>query len=150
VTAEARVTESEFLSQLRAVVLASNRAWNEGNFARSYATLPDDFEYELTDAWPQARPLRGRAEVIAFFEDFHETFPDTKAHIREFIEAGPQTVIIGYDVTGTGRSSGAGTTMEIWQVWEVGDGLVPRRVTEFHGRELALEAAGLDPGEAGE
>jgi hypothetical protein len=52
-------------------------------------------------------------------------------------------VIVGFRVTGSGRSSGAGTEMQIWQVWQVSDELVPLGVTEFNNREDALKTAGV-------
>ena len=59
---------------------------------------------------------------------------------------GEQTVIVGFDVTGTGASSGASTAMEIWQVWELAEDR-PLRVREFSERARAFEAAGAkDPG----
>jgi ketosteroid isomerase-like protein len=88
--------------------------------------------------------LRGGAEVIAFFEDFQETFPDARTSSHEFIEVDERTVIVGFRVTGTGRTSGAGAAMEIWQVWELREGMVPLRVREFQERAAALEAAGAE------
>jgi hypothetical protein len=62
---------------------------------------------------------------------------------HEFIEGSEGIVIVGFHVTGSGRSSGAGTEMEIWQVWEVSDDLIPLGVTEFTDRKDALDAAGV-------
>jgi ketosteroid isomerase-like protein len=79
-------------------------------------------------------------EVVAFFEDFGRTFPDARAELREFLQAGPQAMVVGFEVTGTGESSGARTAMEVWQVWELQEG-APRRVREFLDRGSALQAA---------
>jgi ketosteroid isomerase-like protein len=137
--------ESEFLKALE----EGNRAWNEGDFKRAYGALPEDFEYELAANWPDARTLRGPDEVVAFFEAWRETFPDTRADLREFIQADERTVIVGFKVIGTGERSGVGTTMEIWQVWTLREGLVPVRVSEFHDRRAAIDAAGArEPTEA--
>ena len=51
-------------------------------------------------------------------------------------------MVVGFPVFGTGRSSGAGTEMQVWQVWEVGEGFVPARVREYVDRAAALEAVG--------
>jgi ketosteroid isomerase-like protein len=134
--------ESDFLKAFRAIFMEGNRAWNAGDIRRAYTSLPDDFEFQLAPSWPNARPLRGPDEVVAFFEDFQETFPDVRTTLPELIEVDERTVIVGFRVIGTGRSSGAGTEMEIWQVWEVGEGMVPLRVTEFSDRDAALEAVG--------
>lgn len=121
---------------------AANRAWNEGDFRRAYAGLSDTFVYHLSPTWPRARALHGRDEVVAFFEDFREIFPDARSGPDlELVEAGERTLVVGFGVVGTGRSSGAGTAMEIWQVWDMDERLVPLRVTEFHDRSSALDAA---------
>jgi ketosteroid isomerase-like protein len=136
--------ESDVLSAFKAIFMEANRAWNAGDIKRAYAALPEDFEYQLGPTWPNVRPLRGPDEVVAFFEDFQQTFPDVRAEVLEFIEAGERTMIVGYRVIGTGRRSGVGTEMEIWGVWEVGEGMVPVRVDEFPDRAAALEAAGIE------
>jgi ketosteroid isomerase-like protein len=142
-----RGAESELFKAFRESFEEGNRAWNEGDFKRAYAALPEDIEYLLTPSWPNARPLRGRDEVVAFFEDFRETFPDARAEIVEFVQADEGTVIVGFAVTGTGRSSGIGTEMEIWQLWEMREGMNPSRVREFASRDEALAAAGIKPRE---
>ena len=140
---------SEFLQAFKAIFVEGNRAWNEGDVKRAYGALSEDFEYQLAAAWPNARPLRGPDEVVAFFEDFQETFPDVQATpIYEFIEVDERTMVVGFHVTGTGRRSGARTELDVWQVWEVGEGMVPVRLTEFPDRGAALEAAGAVEREA--
>jgi ketosteroid isomerase-like protein len=147
------VVETEFSSAFRAVWEEGNRAWNEGDFERAYGALPDDFEYDLAATWPQSHPLRGRKEVVAFFEDFRETFPDTRGgpaiEFRVAQVSGPVdgTLVVGFPVTGTGRTSGAALEMEIWQVWEVAGG-IPRQLKEFHDRSEAMSAAGIDEASA--
>jgi hypothetical protein len=90
--------------------------------------------------------LRSRVEVIEFFEDFQQTFPDARTASHEYIEGPKGTVLAGFRVTGTGRTSGAIGEMEIWQVWEIRDqdNRTVTRVTEFTTRREALEAAGLE------
>jgi ketosteroid isomerase-like protein len=141
--------ESDFLKAFREIFEEGNRAWNEGDVERAYAALPDELEYRLASTWPEARMLRGRDEVIAFFEELQETFPDARTASHEFIEAGEGTVIAGFRVIASGRTSGAGTEMEIWQVWEVSDAMVPTKVTEFTERRDAMAAAGLMEPSAG-
>jgi ketosteroid isomerase-like protein len=140
------VSESELLRAFREAFEDGNRAWNEGDVKRAYAALPEELEYQLSPTWPEARVLRSRDEVIAFFEGFQETFPDARTSSHEYIEADQGTMIVGFRVTGTGRTSGAGTEMEIWQVWQVredDEGLTMTSVTEFPDRRDALEGAGI-------
>ncbi|HEU4980492.1 MAG TPA: hypothetical protein VFT14_04685 [Solirubrobacterales bacterium] len=47
------------------------------------------------------------------------------AERRDFIEVNDRRLIPGFPVIGTGRTSGASTEMEIWQVWEIGEGWCP-------------------------
>jgi ketosteroid isomerase-like protein len=137
--------ESEFLRAFREGFEQGNRAWNAGDVKTAYAVLPDRLEYQLAPTWPDARVLGSRDEVIEFFESFQETFPDARTASSEYLEGGPGTVIVGFRVTGTGRTSGAKAEMEIWQVWAIPDQdeLTVRSVREFTNRREALEAAGL-------
>ena len=73
------MTQSELERVLRSLFEQGNRAWNKGNFERAYQFLGDDFEYELASTWQQARPLRGRAEVVEFFEDFRRRAEEQSA-----------------------------------------------------------------------
>jgi ketosteroid isomerase-like protein len=133
--------ESELLSGFREAYLAGNRAWNQHDFGRAYAALPEGVEYRLSQSWPNARPLRGRHEVVAFFEGFHDAFPEVEASVRDFVAVDEHTIVAGLHVTGTGRGSGATVEMDVWQVWELAEGLVPERVAEYDDRQGALEAA---------
>ena len=138
-------SESEFLKGFRAVFDEGNRAWNEGDIGRAYEALPPDFVYELGPSWPEAGgALHGRGEVVAFFEGLHATFPDIRTGPVSYIEAGEGRMITSFELIGTGRHSGTPTTMEIWQLWEVGDELRPLSVREFADRKSTLEAAGLE------
>jgi ketosteroid isomerase-like protein len=136
--------ESEVLRAFRERFEQGNRAWNAGDVKTAYAALPDQLEYRLATTWPEARVLRSRDEVIEFFEGFQETFPDARTTSHEYIEGPNGTVLAGFRVAGTGRTSGAVGEMEIWQVWEVRDqdNFTVTRVTEFTNRADALEAAG--------
>ena len=137
--------ESELLRAFREVFEQGNRAWNAGDVKTAYATLPDQLEYRLAPTWPEARVLRSRDEVIEFFEDFQGTFPDARTASHEYLEGAHGTVVVGFRVAGSGRTSGAGGEMEIWQVWEIRDrdNLTVTRVTEFTNRREAVAAAGL-------
>jgi len=137
--------ESGFLRAFREGFEQGNRAWNRGDVKAAYAALPDQLEYRLATIWPEARVLRSRDEVIEFFEDLQATFPDARTASHEYVEGANGTVLVGFRVAGTGRTSGAVAEMEIWQVWEVRDQDDPTvtRVTEFATRREALQAAGL-------
>jgi ketosteroid isomerase-like protein len=133
-------SESDFLKAFRQAYDEANRAWNEGDIKRAYAALAEDVDYRLAPTWPSARPLRGRDEVIGFFQDLRETFPDVRGEVIEVSQVDQTTTLTGTKVTGSGASSRAGTEMEIWQIWELGERLVPFRITEFLDREAAVQA----------
>ena len=132
------MAQSELERVLRSLFEQGNRAWNKGNFERAYQVLGDDFEYELASTWPQARPLRGQAEVVEFFEDFRETFPDVRTGPTEFVEVSERRMIVGFAVAGTGRESGIPIKIEIWQVWELAEGGIPVRLNEYRDQGEAL------------
>src|SRR6476659_2479219 len=104
--------ESEFLRAFREGFEQGNRAWNAGDVKTAYAALPARLEYQLAPTWPEARLLGSRDEGIEFFESFQETFPDARTASHEYVEEAPGTVIVGFRVTGTGRTSGAKAEME--------------------------------------
>jgi ketosteroid isomerase-like protein len=135
--------ESESGRALRTLYEEGNRAWNQGDFERAYQALSEEIEYQLAPTWPQTRPLRGRAEVVKFFEDFRETFPDATAGPLEFVEVSERRLIVGFPVVGTGRASGVRIEMEIWQVLHLGEAGTPIRVNEYPDRAAALRAAGI-------
>jgi|SRR5688500_18096539 ketosteroid isomerase-like protein len=137
--------ESGLLRAFREAFEQGNRAWNAGDVKAAYAALPDQLVYQLAPTWPDARVLRSREEVVEFFESFQETFPDARTASHEYLEGVHGALVAGFRVTGTGRTSGAKTEMEIWQVWQIRDqeGLTVTRVTEFADRREALAAAGL-------
>jgi ketosteroid isomerase-like protein len=140
------VTESELLTAFREAFEEANRAWNAGDLETAYAALPEELEYRLSPIWPEARLLRSRDEVVAFFQSFQATFPDARTTPYEYVEPVPGTVIVGSHVTGTGRSSGAEAEMEIWQIWQVRteeNGRTVTSVTEYNSRREAMEAAGI-------
>ena len=58
----------------------------------------------------------------------------------EFIEVDGRALIVGFKVMGTGEGSGVSVEMEIWQFWEVREG-VPFGVREFPDRRAAVEAS---------
>ena len=128
---------------MRTLFEQGNRAWNEGDVGAAYQALGDDVEYNLAPTWPESRSLRGRAEVVKFFEELRETFPDARTGPLEFEEISERRVIVGFRVLGTGSASGVRIDMEIWQVWELAEQGTPRRVHEYLERGTALLAAGI-------
>jgi ketosteroid isomerase-like protein len=136
--------ESEFVKTFRQIYEAGDKAWNDGDFRTAFGALPEDVEWNPAPSYPEVRKLHGADEIVAYFEELRKSFPDVRTELREFIQVGERTVIVGFQGIGTGGSSGAGTTMDIWQVWEMREDLVPSQISEFFDRRAALEAAGAE------
>jgi uncharacterized protein len=87
------------------------------------------------------QPIRGRDEVISFFEERAEMFAEIQTEIERLWDAG-DNVLAFIHVTGSGVSSGAGFDIRIAHLWTLRDGVVVRG--EGYGdRDEALEAAGV-------
>jgi ketosteroid isomerase-like protein len=136
--------ESEFVKTFRQIYEAGDKAWNDGDFRTAFGALPEDVEWNPAPSYPEVRKLHGPDEIVAYFEELRKSFPDVRTELREFIQVGERTVIVGFQGIGTGGSSGAGTTIDIWQVWEMREDFVPFRISEFFDRSVALEAASIE------
>jgi uncharacterized protein len=112
--------------------------------ARDIETVTDlsdpDVEW-IPDQRVGEGPIRGRDEVVRFFEERAEMFGEIKTEIERLWDAGDK-VLAFIHVTGSGLSSGAGFDIRIAHLWTFRDGVVVRG--EGYGdRDQALEAAGV-------
>jgi uncharacterized protein len=112
--------------------------------ARDIETVTDlsdpDVEW-IPDQRVGEGPIRGRDEVVSFFEERAEMFGEIKTEIERLWDAGDK-VLAFIHVTGSGLSSGAGFDIRIAHLWTFRDGVVVRG--EGYGdRDQALEAAGV-------
>lgn len=83
---------------------------------------------------------RGRDEVIAFFKDLLNEWPDWRTDLLSFSEPEPGVIVVGFRAHGTGRTSGIPMSTEAAQVWDLR--VRPVRVTGFADREAARENFG--------
>jgi uncharacterized protein len=105
------------------------------------AELADpDMEW-IPDMRVGVRPIRGRDEVIRFFEERAEMFGEIETEIERVWEAGDKVVAFIH-VTGSGVSSGAGFDIRIAHLWTLRDDVVVRGAG-YGDRDQALEAAGV-------
>jgi hypothetical protein len=86
-------------------------------------------------------PIRGREQVIRFFEELAEMFGEIETEIERLSDAGDK-VLAFIRVTGAGASSGAGFDVRIAHLWTLRDGLILRG-EGFGDRDEALAAAEL-------
>jgi hypothetical protein len=63
----------------------------------------------------------------------------------EYIEAGPNTFVVGLEYEGAGRASGVTTGMRTWDVIELAEAGLIRLARQFFDRNEARAAAGLEP-----
>jgi ketosteroid isomerase-like protein len=83
----------------------------------------------------------GHAGVRAVVAEFQESFPDYRAEVEEFIDAG-EDVVVAVHYSGHGKISGIEADLRVGQVWTVRDSkLVRWRI--YRSKAEALEAVGL-------
>ena len=112
-----------------------------------FGLLADDVVWDLRDtASPEAGVYHGRDAVRDFYRRWAGAFSDWNFEIDEMIDAG-DSVVTFVTEHGHGRGSGVEVEMKRANVTTFRDGMVVHFRT-FSRREDALEAAGLDAGNA--
>ena len=117
-------------------------AFNQGDFEDALAGLAQDVRWEALPGLPDAGLLEGRDAVIRHFQTVREGI-DWQVVAQEFIDAGDGRVVVHQRGTAKGRATGIAGSRDFFQVWEIGDGGLVVRVSEFYERQDALEAVGL-------
>ena len=102
---------------------------------------PDIVWDQSTLPSPTAGIYHGHHGVRQLFQNWLETFETFEMHPETFIDAG-QTVVVGIQIGGRGKASGAAVEMRRWNVYRIQNGLVVR-IDLFETKAEALEAAGL-------
>jgi ketosteroid isomerase-like protein len=84
-----------------------------------------DIDYRTIQGAPDdVGPIRGRDAMRAYLRKWRETFPDLAVVGEEVIDAGPETVIVVWKATGTGKASGAVTDFRFAQVNRIRNGKI--------------------------
>jgi ketosteroid isomerase-like protein len=104
-----------------------------------FELLDEDVIWDVGD-FPGGR-FHGREGVREFFRQWVGTFEDWNFEVREMLDAG-HSVFVHMHQRGRGKTSGAATEIDFWQVWLFREGKVVRFVQK-PDRRSALEAAGL-------
>jgi ketosteroid isomerase-like protein len=104
-----------------------------------FELLDEDVIWDVGD-FPGGR-FHGRDGVREFFRQWVGTFEDWDFEVREWIDGG-DSVFVHMHQRGRGKSSGAATEIDFWQVWLFFEGKVVRFVQK-PDRRSALEAAGI-------
>jgi ketosteroid isomerase-like protein len=123
------------------VVRRRVEALSRNDWDAALAGIPEDMEWVIGEAHPNARTLRGRQEIAAYFRDWRETLSDLRYDIDDLIDAGEAVVCLG-KVTGRAGEGGPEVTVALASVTDFREG-VPVRTREFLDGKAALEAVGL-------
>jgi len=133
---------SGLLGAFRAGYQVRHDAFNRHDFEAAFAQTPEDVEWRTIQAIPGVpEVMRGRAEVIAFFRDTLQEWPDWHTDIEGFEEPAPGVILVTFVAQGTGRISGAAMSNRLVQAWDFRSR--PLQVTEHRERDEALAALGL-------
>jgi ketosteroid isomerase-like protein len=115
-------------------------AFNEGDYELAFSGASEDLEQVFPKGFVQER-LVGRRAVIKFFEEFRDDVGKWRLTPTEYLEAGPDTFIVGYEAQGIGQTSGIASGFPEWDVIEVDSEGRTRRIRQFWNRDEALAAA---------
>jgi ketosteroid isomerase-like protein len=115
----------------------------------SNEALAERFDPQIEMIWrdQQTYPdfpqhLRGRAEVIAFLEQYRERWIDLVPEPLEAIEVPDGRVVALVRMSGRGRQSGVPIAFHFFEMCTIRDGKM-RKIEYFRHRADALQAAGL-------
>lgn len=119
---------------------AGQRAFNEGDFERAFATLAEDVEWHVLPRAFETGVLHGRDEVVRYFRSVLDGMM-WSVEAQEFIDAGRGRVVIHQRGAAIGRTTGIADTLDFFQLWELGSDSQIARIREYETREEALAAA---------
>jgi ketosteroid isomerase-like protein len=125
------------------VVTATYTAWNAGDWGLEH--FHPDVEWEVTGGGTldQAGASRGRDALLAYWRRFWAAWkPGARWEIEELRERGAGHVLACGRLRVRGRSSGLETSIPVFHLWTVGDGMIVRLLV-CDDRASALEAAGI-------
>jgi SnoaL-like domain len=142
--------EQRLLKRFRTNYLAFVEAFNRRDLEAAFARTPRDFVFDVSDGVLVEHPafdmlssavMHGREELIAFYRDWIEQFPDWHVDVEGFAEPTPGVLLVTFTARGTGRVSGVPIGRRITEVWDTRSR--PIRVSQHREEADALEAAGL-------
>jgi ketosteroid isomerase-like protein len=103
----------------------------------------DDIDYRAVEGAPDdPGPIRGKAGMRAYLQDWLDTFDQFKVEPLEVIDVGQGQVVAVFRNSGRAKLSGVESDLTFAVLYTVRDGKIVRG-REYWTREEALEAAGL-------
>ena len=130
----------DLVARFRPLHEAGARAFNAGDLDTALAGVRPDFEWHPYDADPEQSVIRGPDAVRRYFAGYREVFDEWHTEPLGYEQMGDDAVLVHHVITGTSRGAGVPVEIEVWEIWEVGDDLLPTRVRQFTDRDAALEA----------
>jgi ketosteroid isomerase-like protein len=123
------------------VVRSLYRAINDRDTERAAEFADSELEW-IPDSRVGVGPIRGRANVLDFFNDRAEMFDEFRVEVERFWDRDDR-VLVFLRHTGRGHGSGAEFDIRIGHLWIFRDGVVVRG-EGYADRAEALKAAGLE------
>ena len=109
------------------------------DFFYEHIWAPDIDHRAVEGAIDDLGPIVGRDAMRAYLADWYEMFADLTAVPEEFIDAGPERVIVTWHMSGTARASGVPTELRVAVAYTIRDGKVVRG-REYWTKDEALAA----------
>jgi ketosteroid isomerase-like protein len=117
-------------------------AWNRGDVDAMVAETAPDGEYAIAELNPNARLLRGRAEIADYLRDWHDTIHGLHYELEDLRDVGDAVVVLGTMSGRVGSHDGPELTAELGFVLRF-EGTTVVRTEEYLDLRDALAAAGL-------
>jgi ketosteroid isomerase-like protein len=131
-------TNAELLRQGHAAYIA---AFNSGDPSNLLSLLDPAVEWQ-TGTGVMEGAYHGHEGVRRWMREFWESWQELLLDTEEVVEGGEGRVFGAARIRGRGRASGAPVDMRLYEVVEIRNGLITKRLS-FSNRESALKAAGL-------
>ena len=126
---------------LRKAFSAYNAAFRSGDTSGMLDLLDPDVEWH--PATSVMDPVyRGPEGVRRWMTEFYETWDALVVEPEEFIDAGPDCMVVALRLRGRGRTSGIDVDMLLYEVFTIRAGKVVKRQA-FRDKTRAFEVAGL-------
>jgi ketosteroid isomerase-like protein len=125
------------------VVRSTFDALNEGGLDAGMAYITDDCDFAPVEA-ALSGPMRGKASMRAYLQEFFRTFDDFKLEPLEVLDAGGGRVVAVVSANGRAKLTGIQTDLTFAGVYTVRDGKIAG-AHEFPTRAEALGAANAAP-----
>jgi ketosteroid isomerase-like protein len=121
----------------------ANEAFHRGDFDAVEAAYHPDVIWQDLQHAPDAPPeVRGIDAVKRIWKDWIEAFPDLRADVTGYVDAGDSVVCVVH-WHGRGKESGAPIDLRTIDAYELRDGAIARVTIGYRSTQEALKAAGF-------